>query len=448
MESRIKKVKDYLRDVEGINSILTLPEERNDISILVRLESQFACKKIQELLEECAVSEADAATQIRKFLRNRWDVIYGNDENEIKGSDAIYFHHPDTKANRACLILAKKIESTSNTYSYELLMPTVQAVHCYYPYRGQIECYKFNEMILSDNGVPIKVAECLDTAADKKTTMLFHTCEGSSNKELNSREKKRIIDHSEKAHRYYKAIKLYVKTGEKGPIESAKKEFHDAIKKDNDRVTASYGGAGKKQLAKYILTLANVKNWAELQDFRLRHVYSPHEWYELFSHINSEDLFKIVLGIDNKELKIQNSDHAIYKSEFLTKAKEAIKKKLEDHNEYAYVYALKFCQVALYYQERKAKADGFFKPLFGAYLEAEKLYAARALQYSLTQGTRRNQLEEYVGDYFKMRKLSSKGLEEKRIIGALHDGELGKLANEVLQQIHSEQNPDPKSIKP
>ena len=418
-----------------IAPISNLTEEIACHNILLQVESKISQAKTLSLLTGQQYSNDEATVSRLKvftdYLSDRW--------LRIVKTDAIYFHNPRTKSNRACLLLADAIARILKVSIYELIMPTVTA---YGPIltRKQFDNYNLHELILSDENIPIEIEACLNAAAEKKTTSLYHTCKRASesmlqirvSKEgenmdplrLNDEEANRVINHSFITRKYYKligyienlnnnknvstvfspalatnlneAIASFVlstpqllsvtKEAFTENLMQVKEQLHEALGEDEYELNVSYRDAGDKRLLSHILT--GIKSLHDLAYLLREYFDDKSQWKEFMSYFDDDRLEKLVLHNDLLDAVIKNKAHYIQKN--------------ASHNK-----AVLFCLVEVYKRAREKEGEhtSTLGGFFGGHGKQEKLLAANVLQKFFESDAPLNgtSLEQYISKVAKER---------------------------------------------
>ncbi|RDI48760.1 hypothetical protein AQULUS_09200 [Aquicella lusitana] len=424
MHTRIKEV------VEDVLKAFQLLEECPHLKPLVRIESDLAFRELNLVLEQFVRSEA----QINQILKNypgpemgaiqcclETILIFLNDRWEcIQGTDAVYFHYPNSRINRACLLLAQHLATLLETHPYLLLMPSIKNL-----YKGELLerllSLNFNEFIMSDDTHTfIEVGPCLNAADKSRTTTLFHT--DGSEKKLTENETQRIINHSLEALYYYDVIEYSTQRLQMPIPPNSSNELFKALKEQKCHMKVSYGRKGNQKLAETILR--KIKDPHELVDI-MTSVLSKNEWRDFIGCISTETLARIMLEGDALAYCIQKSKN--YTGD-------------ADHDR-----AILFCFSEIYWRQREKEGEhttsagwlpnyskkwlsynythslvDYGKKWMGGYNKDEKKAAVEVLQSFLISDVELGGLP----DYLKIKK-------KEAVEGALFEGDLGMIASQA-----------------
>lgn len=304
------QVKEFVQAI--LDDIALLPEDKNDIDILVRLESILDFEDLQQFLESFLHNEDELSifylNIFGKYLSKRWQ--------EIKNTDSSYLHSMYTRISRACITTACYMEETLQTLMngyadsyYTFLMPPVCAGVKRLS-RRHIGLFQLHEFVLADDGTLIEVEDCLNRADADKTTDLYHP--GFPNRKLSAQEKYRVIHHSPATENYYDAIDCNVQYGVSNDLLAAKKCLHDEITDGEYKVFSSYGDEGRKRQLNKILS--NVKTQGDFTALMLK--LPACEWKNFLVTVNDADLdhhvlqeFVFIDGVQHAKSYNNDIDH-------------------------------------------------------------------------------------------------------------------------------------------
>lgn len=371
-----------------LEKIAFLPEDKKETDILIRVESQIAFANLKDCLQSYISAEKDAADITFEAIFT----LVSERSKGIDKTDACHVHHPDTRANRAWLIVGEEFAVILNNPVYDFLMPPLKSIQ-YRTTKGNLSSLKFHEFILGDDGTPIEVGACLDKALKDKTTILFHTCGNDGKSKLSDMESDRVRSHSHEAVNYYNAISSYVKANVSVRLDAAQKKFHETMQSGACQITATYKDAGKKRLAKYLLS--NVHSPLELTNLMSMNLLM-NEWKVFLGCISNEDLFRIML-----EIGVAEHEKAEDKLDVLLK-----EKKIGYARDEMNIRALLFCLNKVYGRARAAGPEfastltllfgASTASIFKAYPKTKKMIASEILADFFISEKKLNELCDFL----------------------------------------------------
>lgn len=287
MADWVQTLLDDLRDLLS-GDLKNLCDHSKNSDIFKRLESRDSLTKLINFLVK---NSADLTPLTYLKLKPLCDLL-GDRWLKNNKTDAAYPHDPYSVVNIAYVIVARRLAEELNEKYYTFLMPSV-AANLFQTSKGCLEAFKLHEFVLSDDGIPIEIAACLELAVKMKTTELKNP--NQNRIPLSFAETQRVIYHSTLTEDYYDAIKYYVESGITNDVIAAREALLNAFESDEYQVSSSYGKLGRKKLASGVV--ASMQTLSEL--IQVMEVdLMPEDWKDFLSLIPTREIQRLLIGTD------------------------------------------------------------------------------------------------------------------------------------------------------
>lgn len=413
-------VKEFVQAL--LDEIDALRDDELLTDSFVKLESKLSVIALKHFLRNYLSNDGVLMTmhlnRFSDFLSKRWQFI--------SRTDACYTSNPNSQINKACILLAKKMQhaldrTTTSIFDhyFYLLMPNVASFQQYLK-RKPLNDYTLQEFFICEHGQPLDIAKCLEDAVKNKKTTLMHT--GDLQLPLSESEVSILKTHCEETTDYYDALLFYVKTNTKNDVIAAQKQLQEALINPNFKVHSSYGEVGVKRITNYILTL--VKTPKEF--IPLAHEINKEQWQTFITSIATVDLQRLFIRHKEFYLNVQNPDFfsqdSLQNRFILLAFTELYIRMRNEGKEYTSQFA--------YFTARGGKYLGGMGKYIQSYPKQLKVDAARELQKFLMSDCSLSEIEHYFNHPTRM-----------KFKGPLFESgsDLGSIIEQIKLLVHKQQ---------
>jgi hypothetical protein len=293
MEPRAERVKHSLEVL--LFNLKNLPNETGKYDLFVKIESSLAFQQLIELIDLLIVKLNLPQTRLDEIFGSLVELFKIRWQG-TKKTDASFPLAPHLKAN----VAHKEASSIAAIYflkhAFELLMPTVKWNDFFTIYGNSIGLHEF---ILDDYEHPMNVFDTFfmdenqHNHSPNQSRLIYKQIDGVL-KKMSSLERIRLSNHSALISEYYLAFDA----DEIQPSENLKwkEKLYEAFADVTYKVTSSYAQEGDYLLRKYVFS--QVKTFEELVHLMNFHIPSKDDWHEFLCRGPTDDLCRIILGMD------------------------------------------------------------------------------------------------------------------------------------------------------